>query len=120
MQMIPKLRQIFAAKAELENLHPLKSLSEIMKDPALKRNLLTIKQDHEKWVGRNIFLWGFVKGFLPNTAEKLQSYDQRSSLVPYLPGFARSIGLNAQQEQRLTALAQARQWEQFVIALSEM
>jgi len=116
LQIIPKLPTLFSAKAKLAILHPLKSLEELVKNP---NNLLIIKKEPAKWIGREVRIWGFVPGFRAQTAEKLQKFDKQASLIPYLPGFAKSLGLNAQKEQEITTLAQNGQWEQFIEALLE-
>lgn len=118
LQLIPKLRQIFAAKAKLEPLHPLKSMEDILKDKGLRENFLKIKSEKEKWIGRDVFLWGFVPGFVPNTAEKLKKYHEQGAIVPCLPGFALSLGLTQEQQDQLTTQATAGKWEDFVESLA--
>jgi hypothetical protein len=102
-----------AAKKQMNALHPLKSLEFIFNDPDLRKDMVIMSQNSQRWVG----VWPIAKGFRPQTADKLKEYHQRGAIMPHLPSFCKSIGLN--QEQELAIMIQAREgrWEEFIQSL---
>ncbi len=116
--LVWNIKALSAARRDLEPLHPLKSLEVIVKE--LKAHLVTIKNTPDKWNGRQFPFYGSVGGFCPSTAEKLQRYHAQGSILPCLPGFAKSVGLTEAQETRLTTLAQQGQWQQFVSEIAAL
>lgn len=114
--LIGKLSTLLAAKRELHSLHPLKSLEFILNDPDLRKNIVTISKNSQRWVG----VWGVAKGFKPQTAEKLKVYQEKdNSVIPCIPEFAKSLGLNKTQQVTITTLAKEGKWEEFIQSLVE-
>ncbi len=111
--LIKQLGTLLAAKKQMNALHPLKSLEFIFKDPVLRKDMGIMSQNSQRWVG----IWAIAKGFRPQTAEKLKEYHRRGSIMPYLPGFCQSIGLNQEQELKIMGLAKEEKWEDFIQTL---
>jgi hypothetical protein len=118
LDLIPKIPTFLRAKETLGPLHPLKSLEEILTNPTLCKCLVTISQNPTKWKGKWIFGYGQVDGFLQSTAKRLEKYHEKGAVIPYIPGFAKALGLTADQEAKLLPLATEQNWEGFVTEMA--
>jgi len=120
LDLIPKIPKFLQAKETLGPLHPLKSLEEILTNPSLRDSLIAISKNSTKWKGKWIFGYGQVDGFLQSTSKRLEKYHAQGEIIPFIPGFAKALGLTADQEAKLMQFASNQNWEGFITEIADI
>ena len=80
-----KQREVRKKAAKVEHLHPLRSLSYIMGEGGLRGDMQKIKKSSFKW-----------NNFIDEYSSRLSRQASNNNLMQYVPGFAHSLGINAQ------------------------